>query len=121
MSIPVFIAHGIEEYLTGFTEIDPIFAFVFRPIIAMNPANAGFVVFQVMIGLLLFLYALFLFDQKWLHRLLIIPGILYVLEGHHIVQAIIKQSYYSGTVTALLFPVLAVFFWRKYVRTNRQS
>ena|SRR3989338_710867 len=117
-SIPVFIAHGIEEYLTGFTDIDPIFAFVFQPIIGMSPENAGFVVFQIMIGLLLLLYALFLLDTKWLHRLLVIPGILYVLEGHHLIQAIIQRSYYSGTFTALLFPVFAVLFWKEYFKRS---
>ncbi|TSC59139.1 MAG: Uncharacterized protein Greene041662_646 [Candidatus Peregrinibacteria bacterium Greene0416_62] len=120
-SIPVFIAHGVEEYLTGFTKVDPIFAFVFQPVLRMPVANGTFVVFQVMAWILLIVCAVLLLGERWQKRLLIIPGLLYIFEMHHLIEALLRWNYYPGLLTAIVFPVFAVLFWREYFRGDRQS
>ena len=118
LSIPVFIVHGIEEYLTGFTEVDSSFAFVFQPVLRMSITNGTFVVFQIMTWILLIVCALLLLGEHWQRRLLIISGILYIFEMHHLIEVIVKQSYYPGSLTATAFPVLAFFFWKEHFRTS---
>lgn len=117
LSIPIFIVHGIEEYLTGFASIDPIFAFVFRPVISMATNQGLFIVFQGMVWLLLIVSALLLLDERWQQRLILIPGILYILEIHHLIEVVIRRSYYPGSFTAIAFPILAYYFWKEYMRS----
>lgn len=119
-SIPVFIAHGIEEYVMGFPDTDPIFGFAFQSILVMDTANAVFIMFQIMLWILLIVSLLMLHGEQWQRRLLLIPGIVYVFEFHHLYEAIVRQQYYPGTFTSLLFPVFAVFFWKEYSREYRQ-
>lgn len=117
-SIPVFIAHGIEEYLTGFTKVDRIFAFVFQPVLGMSIANGTFVVFQIMAWIFLIVCAVLLMGERWQKRLLIIPGLLYIFEVHHLIEALLRWNYYPGLLTAIIFPVFAILFWREYFRIN---
>lgn len=119
-SIPVFILHGIEEYLTGFFQIDPIFLWVFQPILGMPTEQASFIVFQIMVWVLLIVSALLLQGNRWHRRLLLIPGVLYILEAQHLIEAAWRQGYYPGSLTAIVFPILAFFFWREFVRMARQ-
>ena len=118
ISIPLFIAHGIEEYMTGFVHEDASFAFVFRRILELPTAESAFLVFQIMVWLLLIVSALLISGAKWQRRLLAIPGVLYVLETHHLFETIIRQSYYPGSVTAIAFPVLGFFFWKEYAHAS---
>lgn len=119
VSIPVFIAHGIEEYLTGFTEVDAIFTFLFQPVLKMSVEQGTFVVFQVMAAILLIVSGLLLLGEKWHKRLLILPGILYIFELHHLVEAIIRWEYYPGLITSLVFPILGFLFWKEWYRSLR--
>ena len=121
ISIPLFIAHGIEEYLTGFTEVDSTFAFVFQPVLKMSVANGTFVVFQIMVWILLIICALLLLDESWQKRLLIIPGILYIFEIHHLIEAILRWEYYPGLLTGLAFPILAIYFWKEVIQNSNPS
>ena len=115
LSIPLFVIHGIEEYVTGFPDVDTFFMIIFRPVMSLPLPQATFVVFQVMLWLLLILSALVLLGERWQRRLLIIPGIVYILEAHHLIEAIIRWTYYPGSLTAIFFPILAFFFWREYL------
>src|SRR3989344_2677749 len=36
----------------------------------------------------------------------------------HVIEVIVKQSYYPGSLTATAFPVLAFFFWKEHFRTS---
>ena len=118
LSIPIFIVHGIEEYVMGFTKIDPIFRFIFQPVLSMSTDQGTFLVFQIMLWLLLIVSALLLLGEKWQRRLFIIPGIFYIVEVHHLIETIMRQSYYPGSLTAIAFPVLAFFFWKEYLHAS---
>ena len=121
VSIPVFIAHGIEEYVTGFPQIDSTFAFVFRPVLNMSVENGTFIVFQIMVWLLLIICWLLLLGENWQKRLIVIPGVLYIFEFHHIIEAIIRWEYYPGLFTGLAFPIFAFLFWKEVIRNFYQT
>lgn len=117
-SIPIFMAHGIEEYLTGFYDSDPISVFVFKPFSGMAVSQATFGVFQIMVWILLVVSALLL-SKSWQWRLVLIPGIIYLFEIHHLIEAIVRWSYYPGSLTAIAFPILAFFFWKEFFQAFR--
>lgn len=116
ISIPVFIAHGLEEYFTGFYNIDGISRFVFSPFGNMTIFQATFLLFQIMIWLLLIISLLLITSDKWRLRLMLIPGIIYIFELHHIWKAFESWSYYPGVITAIAFPFIAFFFWKELLK-----
>lgn len=116
----LWMAHGMEEYFTGFHHVDPIFQFVFAPLLTGDSHRAAFVTFQVMAWILLWLSFLLLQGRKWVLRLLCIPGLIMILEIHHLVHALAVQSYYSGVFTASLFPVAAFFYWKELLKEFRR-
>jgi len=121
LSIPLFIAHGLEEYLTSFYNIDPHSLFVFHPFADMPIHQATFLLFQIMIWLLFGVAFLLLSGPKWQMRLMILLGLGYVYEMHHIIKALYVGGYYPGLITALGFPVIAFFFWRELRKELRHE
>ena len=110
ISIPIFIAHGLEEYFTGFFNIDNISRFVFSPLEAMSVLQATFLLFQIMIWLLLIVSLLLITNEKWQLRLMIIPGLIYIFELHHLWKALMLGGYYPGVITAIAFPIIGFLF-----------
>jgi len=120
LSIPLFILHGIEEFMTHLYDIDTHDQAVFGLLSSLSNHGATFVVFQIMFWLLLVVSFLFLCGEKWQFYVLGIVGVVYVYEFHHIYKAISIGAYYPGLYTALAFPVMAVLFWREWLRIKRQ-
>lgn len=118
ISIPIFVLHGIEEYLTGFAKIDTWYSWLFQSLISMEADKAVFSTFQIMLWILLIISALLLTTQ--LHRrLIVIPGVFYIFEFHHIGKALLQGSYYPGLFTSFLFVPLAFFFWKYYFSSQK--
>ena len=115
-SIPVFIAHGLEEYLTGFYNIDPISKFVFGYFNNLPTPQATFLLFQIILWLTLIVFAFLIAGEKWRFRLLLLPGIIYIFELHHFWKAIEFGRYYPGLVTAIAFPILGYLFWAELLK-----
>ncbi|MBI1866523.1 MAG: HXXEE domain-containing protein [Candidatus Staskawiczbacteria bacterium] len=116
ISIPVFIAHGLEEYFTGFYNVDNISKFVFRLFETMTIAQATFLLFQIMIWLLLIISFLLITNEKWQLGLMIIPGLIYIFELHHIWKALVSWNYYPGMITAIAFPIVGFLFWKELLK-----
>lgn len=116
VSIPLFIAHGLEEYFTNFYNIDPISKFVFGYFEKMSIYQATFLLFHIMFWLLLIISYLLITNEKWQLRLMIIPGLIYIFELHHIIKYLITWNYYPGLITALLFPVIGLLFWKELIK-----
>src|SRR3989344_4072851 len=57
ISIPVFIAHGLEEIFNGFYNVDWFFKLTFRFLETMSIPQATFIVFQIMIWLAFIVFA----------------------------------------------------------------
>ena len=60
ISIPVFIAHGLEEIFNGFYNVDWFFKFAFGFLETMSVPQATFIVFQIMIWLAFIVFAFLL-------------------------------------------------------------
>ena len=116
ISIPLFIAHGVEEILTGFYTLDQWDEWIFGLLPFTSVHEAMFVTFQVMLWLTLVVGLLMLQSERMRLYVLGVAGLVYLFELHHIVKAILAGGYYPGLITALLFPPLAYFFWREWVR-----
>ncbi|MFZ2523515.1 MAG: HXXEE domain-containing protein [Minisyncoccia bacterium] len=116
LSIPLFIAHGIEEFATHFYDIDTHDQAIFGLLSSLSNHGATFVVFQIMFWILLIVSFLLILSEQWRLRVMIIPGLIYVYELHHLYKAIAVGGYYPGLVTALLFPVIGYFFWRELLK-----
>ena len=116
ISIPLFIAHGIEEFLTHFYDVDTHDQAIFGLLSGLSTHGATFVTFQIMFWLLLVISFLLLAGQRWQLYTLAIVGLVYIYEVHHIYKAISVGGYYPGLITALFFPIIAFFFWREWLR-----
>ncbi|TSC78393.1 MAG: hypothetical protein G01um101433_269 [Parcubacteria group bacterium Gr01-1014_33] len=44
---------------------------------------------------------------------MVIPGLIYIFELHHIWKALFSWAYYPGAITATAFPVIAFLFWKE--------
>ncbi len=121
LSIPLFVLHGIEEFTTHFYDIDIHSQKIFGVLSGLSNHGATFVTFQVMLLLLLLISFLLILGEKWRFNTLAIIGAIYIYELHHIYKAIMVGGYYPGLYTALLFPVLAFFFWKEWLRAKKQT
>lgn len=115
ISIPLFIAHGLEEYFTGFYNTDSIFYFVFQPFGSMSVFQATFLLFQIMIWILLIVSYLIL-SRRMLLKLLTFLGLIFVFELSHLIKALISWNYYPGLITGLLFPIIGFFYWKELIK-----
>lgn len=119
VSILVFIAHGLEEYFNEFYNTDSLFKFFFHYFNEMSIPQATFLLFQIMLWLAFIVFAFLIASEKWRLRLMILPGFIYIGELHHIWKALWSWNYYPGAITALVFPVIAVFYWKELVRNYK--
>ena len=121
LSIPLFIAHGIEEFLTHFYDIDAHDQAIFGLLSSLSNHGATFVVFQIMLWLLLIVSYLLISSEQWRFRLMFIPGIIFIYELHHLYKAVMLGGYYPGLVTALLFPVIGYFYWKELLKLSNMN
>ncbi len=119
ISVPIFIVHGIEEYLTGFYNINPLSKFVFQTFDKMPNPQAVFLLFQIMTSLLLVTSFILIAKERWLLWVMIVPGLFYIFEIHHIIEAFMIRNYYPGLITALAFPIIAFLFWKELFKNFR--
>ena len=122
LSIPLFIAHGIEEFATHFYDADAWDQAIFGNLFGnLSTHGATFVTFQVMLWLLLIVSYLLISSEQWRFRLMFILGIIFIYELHHLYKAVMLGGYYPGLVTALLFPVIGYFYWRELLRLHKTN
>lgn len=115
LSIPFFIIHGIEEYITGFYKVDVLLFGHLSP----NISQPAFILFQILWWILLIIIFK-LTKTKRNFNLMIIVGFIYIFELHHLIHTFfIEKAYYLGTITALVFPFFTFFFWKEFLRTRR--
>ena len=116
LSIFLFIIHGLEEYFTGFYDIDNIFKFIFQVFENMSIFQATFLLFQIMIWILLIISYLLIFKKDWTLTLLTIPAVVFIFEIHHLLKLVISWEYYPGSITAIFFPILGFFYWKELIK-----
>jgi len=107
ISIPVFIAHGLEEYFTKLYDFDPFYQFFSNP-------KAVFIFFVLVLGNILLIASYILIRKnKWVFGLSIALGLLFIFELIHIYDAIRVGGYYPGLITSFAFPILAIFLGKE--------
>lgn len=116
ISIPLFVAHGIEEYLTRFYDIYPLLNFSWTENIFQSIPQATFFMFQTMWWLLIIVIYILLRRDKGTIYLMTFVGLVYIYEITHILSAVIVQSYTPGFTTGLLFPFMAFLYWKELIR-----
>ena len=119
ISIPIFIAHGVEEIYTGLFNVDSHVAYMFGKLATLPEMKAIFVLFQIMLWFTLIVSALLISNEKWRLRLMIIPGLVYIYELHHFWKAFETWGYYPGLITAIAFPVIGFFFWKELIKNYK--
>ena len=116
ISIPVFIAHGLEEFFNAFYNIDWSTKLVFEFLYEMSVPQATFLVFQIMLWLALIVFAFLIANEKWRLRLMFLPGIIFIVELHHPWSVITSWGYYPGAITAIPLLILGFLFWKELIK-----
>lgn len=116
ISIPVFIAHGLEEIFNGFYNVDWSTKLVFGFLYEMSVPQATFLVFQIMLWLTLIIIAFLIANEKWRLRLMFLPGIIFIVELHHPWSAIESLGYYPGVITSIPLIILGFLFWKELLK-----
>ncbi len=119
LSIPLFVAHGLEEIHTGFYNLDQWDEWVFGLLPFTSTHQAMFVTFQVMMWLALIAFLFSLLGERVRLYLLGFVGVIYIFELHHPIKALLAGGYYPGLITSLVFPILAYFFWMEWLKNYK--
>ncbi len=117
ISIPVFIAHEIEEFITGFWKIDPLTASVANLFSSKN--LAVFTIFNIELILFMIVIALALKSEKWQLRMFTLFGLVYLFELSHVVRLLSTFEYYPGMITAFASLVVGFFFWKELLQNYK--
>ncbi len=116
LSIPLFVAHGIEEYMTGFYNFDPILFSHLK-----THSKELYIVSQIgLVVFALFTYY-FLLDKKIGLVISLLWGLLLILELEHFYRALSLHMYTSGFITGLLLVILGIFYWKELITTFRKK
>lgn len=107
----LFVVHGIEEYITGFYNVDKLFQQVFWFINDMTVPQASFLVFQIFFWLILLVINIFLFFPKS-NFMIYFFLVIIIFELYHPLKSLMSWSYYPGLLTSLIFPVLAYSIYK---------
>lgn len=121
LSILLFIAHGVEEIMTGFYNLNQWDEWIFGLLQFSSIHEATFITFQVMLWLTLVILYFSLASERTRLYLLALAGVAYIFELHHPLKALLAGGYYPGLITSLLFPVVAVYFWREWLHNYRTT
>ena len=113
ISFLIFIAHGLEEYITEFYKIDKSYLI---SIGRLSSTGNAFLVYQLVLWLLLLVLLMIIFRGKKVAGFLILIGVLMILELQHLYEAIVRFGYYPGLWTSLLFIPTAFLFWKELLK-----
>ena len=118
--IPLVIAHGLEEYLTGFYDRDIFSRFIFQYFEGMPIYQATFLLFQIIISLLLIVYFILVFKKEWWIYITGLIAFIMIFEIHHLIKAIIRLDYYPGLGTALFTPILGFLIMKELIMLKKK-
>ena len=121
ISIPVFIAHGLEEFFNDFYNIDWSTKLVFGFLNEMSVPQATFLVFQIMLWLALIVFAFLITSEKWRLRLMFLPGMIFIVELHHPWSVITSWGYYPGAITSIPLIILGFLFWKELLKNYKNN
>ena len=113
LSLLLIYAHGVEEIITGFQYSDSFIVY------GANLSNTTPEIFYWVSHLIwwLSLPILFLLFNKSRLGLLLMTlyGLIFFIELHHPIKGILIGSYYPGMITAMLYPIFGIFYWKQII------
>lgn len=119
LGLALIYLHGIEEILFGFWKVDSVLM-TWNDFLVSIP-QAVYYASHIAWWILLIPIALLVVGGRWSLAGLALFGIVWFIEIHHLVGAIfITHSYYPGMVTALLYPIVGVFYYRELIQNFKK-
>lgn len=116
ISVPIFIVHGLEEFFNNFYNIDWSTKLFFGFLNHMSVPQATFLVFQIMLWLTLIVFAFTIASEKWRLRLMLLPGIIFLVELRHPWSVVTSLDYYPGAISAIPLLILGFLFWKELLK-----
>src|SRR3989344_9388739 len=114
-SIPVFIAHGLEEYFTGLYNFDSFYQSFSNP-------KMVFVIVVLVLGNISLIIAYMLIQKnKWVFGLSVALGLLLIFELTHVYEAVKLGGYYPGLITFFAFPIIAIFLGKELLNNYKKT
>ena len=120
LSIPLFVAHGIEELLTSFYAIDSHVEFVFGWLQPLLSLQTSFLILQLVFWMFLVIAYFVLRADRFVLPLLLFVGVLYVYELHHLLKTFQAGAYYPGLATAIPLYMIGVLYWWELLRSRSE-
>jgi len=119
LSLGLMYAHGFEEVLTGFQHTDSFV--IFGANLFNTTPESVYWVFHILwwssVPILFFVFR----KKSFVFPLLALFGIVFLVETHHLIKAVLVKSYYPGMITAFFYPIAGFFFYRELIRKWRGS
>lgn len=118
LSIALIYFHAMEEILTGFPSSDS-FMIIGGKTLGTTPEIFYWVLHTIwLLGVpLIFMLTR---KSKLLLYLMALFGIVFIFEFHHLIKALLRANYYPGIITALLYPVVGIFYWKQFLTDWRR-
>ena len=119
LSLLLIYAHGLEEIIMGFWKFDSVLM-TFNNNLQTIP-QAVYYASHIPWWLVLIPMFLLILGGKWTLRVMILFGIVFIIELHHLFGALISQTYYPGMITAFFYPIVGFFYWKELIRNLKHS
>lgn len=119
LSVALIYFHALEEVLTGFPSSDS-FTIIGSKIFGTTPEIFYWVLHGVwLLGVpLIFILAR---KSKLLSSLMALFGAVFIVEFHHLIKALLRVNYYPGMITAFLYPVVGMFYWKQLLADSHKT
>lgn len=116
--IATIYLHGFEEIVTVFYKNDWIMKYFssFFKTIPQAQYYASHITWWLMIGPALLLA----FGGKLRLYILTLFGLFFVVELHHLIDAIQISKYYPGVITNIAFEIIGIFYWKELILAWKQ-
>ena len=113
LSLLLIYGHGVEEIINGFQYSDSFMVYGAN-LFTTTPEIfywASHLVWWISLPLLFLL-----FHKNRLGLLLMtLYGLVFFVELHHPIKGLLIGSYYPGMITAMLYPIFGIFYWKQIV------
>ncbi|MBI2021894.1 HXXEE domain-containing protein [Candidatus Daviesbacteria bacterium] len=114
LSLLLIYAHGVEEIINGFQYSDSFMVY------GANLFNTTPEIFYLIFHLIWWfsLPILFLLFNKSRLGLFLMTlyGFVFFIELHHPIKGLLIGSYYPGMITAMLYPIFGIFYWKQVIK-----
>jgi len=114
LSLLLIYAHGVEEIITGFQYSDSFIVYGAN-LFNTTPEIFYWVSHLVWWTSLPILFLLFSRNRLGL-PLMALYGLVFFVELHHPIKGFLASRYYPGMITALLYPIFGLFYWKRMIK-----